>query len=682
MMWILSGRSAEVAADPATSPHCLGSVQHRVIIRQCRQDVDNLTCSGLRHPQAYAEAGKVKMKALESKSVVRTLLSACLVLALSMACYGQAKDAAPDAAAKEASKAAAFAALYARWNAAAIAEFGISRGEPIDKGFVFDGATYIEAPYVVERRGLAIYINDMEASSAPEWPPYDFSVDTDPGPPPPGVSRLDPRPPGVDRRDRYWSRKYRYLFSHFEPSVARQKMIETYRASFGVEDVREHERSASTVVVVFKDGRRLPVGMRGRPLHPAPSKEEVLAAREIQRRFYERILGGQAVLFRQGGFEGILGGEKGRKALHILISPESPEEKLKQLQAEELLFSSNPSRQEMIVRQFKATPQLKERLDAWDAAVAEEERKRATAGTVAHVLDDGFIESIREDVLRDGDDAQRHRIRDRISTLRSETFDDLMETIYEESWYRDPGVVTIQKLPQLDVEIILSNRRFARLREMLENMPSPEADAVCRTNISQGRKRSDDAVARALRAFNDPDVPKNTVSMLGNKWGICMGILLAAEFCDTRTVLDAIDAADEAERKWLRAIEQDPDSYPTALRPAIKTFCALQTAFKLNAISRAAYRDATVSGDVKNRLTELMAAMDSKTVQLVAWDAEVTPYDFPHIRQGVPVDVTKGVEDVQVYRMPIPRLTDLPWQQQLLGRVRQLIDTEIRRHER
>jgi hypothetical protein len=74
----------------------------------------------------------------------------------------------------------------------------------------------------------------------------------------------------------------------------------------------------------------------------------------------------------------------------------------------------------------------------------------------------------------------------------------------------------------------------------------------------------------------------------------------------------------------------------------------------------------------------LLAAMQAKTVQLVSWDAAVTPYDSAHRREGEPIDVSKGVEDIRIYELPRDRLMDSAWQQSLLDQVRQLLSADIR----
>ena len=156
-------------------------------------------------------------------------------------------------------------------------------------------------------------------------------------------------------------------------------------------------------VVVFKDGRRLAIGLtlyrRGKASRPPPSKEQVLAAREKKRRFYEDLLAGQIVLFRSDdGPEMGLSGKRGREALHVLVSASSAQEKAEQLGDDRNLGAKAIPALAGVDTNFKATPQLRQRLAAWEAEVAEEERRRAMAGTVRDILSglerDGLLDSL------------------------------------------------------------------------------------------------------------------------------------------------------------------------------------------------------------------------------------------------------------------------------------------------
>lgn len=277
------------------------------------------------------------------------------------------------------------------------------------------------------------------------------------------------------------------------------------------------------------------------------------------------------------------------------------------------------------------------------------------------------------------DDVHLERIRRRIALLRDEGLGELTTTIFEESWFQDPGAGSIQKSAQMDTDIVLSNRRFAKLREILASMSRQAAAEASRRLVAQAIARADETVARALLSYRDPQAPRNGVSALGNKWGLCAGILLASEFCDTETVLEAIESAEQLEQSWIEAIEQGGDAYPPSLVLGIRNFCCLQPSFKITAAARAVAKDSSLSVSARARLAQAIEAINTKTVPVVSWDAKVTSYDFPHLFQGLPVDTSKGVEDFVVYQVPVRRLSDRGWQQQLWNRVRQALHDDSQR---
>jgi hypothetical protein len=251
-------------------------------------------------------------------------------------------------------------------NEQAIKDFGVSRSDPIDKGFLFYGGTYIDAPYVVERRGLEIYINDVLVQEGPAWPPYDYRVENDPGDPPPDSAPFGSAPPGQDWRDTYWARKWRYLCSHHDYETAKQKMFETYARSPKVAKVRWRDNNPDMVVLTTESGKEHFADFIVSPLYlsPPPTKEEMLARREKKRSFYENMLNGNIILFSvpppEGG-EGYVPLRFVPRTLDILVSNRTSEEKIKALEAISVLPENDPGTQR-IVTQFQASEQLVVRL--------------------------------------------------------------------------------------------------------------------------------------------------------------------------------------------------------------------------------------------------------------------------------------------------------------------------------
>ncbi len=249
-------------------------------------------------------------------------------------------------------------------NAAAIKEFGIEKSEPTDKGFFFWNYRYVEAPYVVERRGLDIYINKILVRPGPEWPPHKVEkVDEDPGDPPPDSSPFDPTPPGVDPGEDYWSRKLSYLYQHYDHEAAKKKMFEAYKKCTKFRKVFWEKDDPDCVMVVDETLGEVGISlMRGRR-RPPRTKESVLAEQERVRDRLEKKLR-MNVLFamNEGGGERTVGGKRALEAMKILLSDLSDTEKIKALERIHALMLGDKEDQKLVTR-FKATPKLIERFN-------------------------------------------------------------------------------------------------------------------------------------------------------------------------------------------------------------------------------------------------------------------------------------------------------------------------------
>jgi len=140
-------------------------------------------------------------------------------------------------------------------NETAIKEFGIKKGEPIDNGFFFWNGEFVTPPYVVERRGLGIYINDKCIDKGPKWSSLDFvEVKEDPGDPPVDVSPFEMN----QSSPRYWTKKWKYLRLNYPPEKAKQMMFDVYTRSF---DVAKAVRNGDDVVITNKKGESSTIDM-------------------------------------------------------------------------------------------------------------------------------------------------------------------------------------------------------------------------------------------------------------------------------------------------------------------------------------------------------------------------------------------------------------------------------------
>lgn len=246
-------------------------------------------------------------------------------------------------------------------------EYGTTSSAPVHTGFVFIDGEYIDAPYVVTRKGLALAINGRIIQ------------------PPSGVSRTattvptslptDPAvPPDIDRetskynpflRD-YLVAKFAYIRSRYSGQEQRRLLREAYAALPCVEQSQLDPQNPEVLLVTWSDGKADRVLLVSPKRMPAKlDRESVLHRLEAQRSMYEdRLRKGDYYFFFIAGGE-LTGPASGAamilpQLVPILCSNDTIEEKVQKAQAMEIKLDRDML--EMMAMSFSASSQLDERI--------------------------------------------------------------------------------------------------------------------------------------------------------------------------------------------------------------------------------------------------------------------------------------------------------------------------------
>lgn len=219
-------------------------------------------------------------------------------------------------------------------NAAAERQFGLEATRPINKGFLFIDSLYVHAPYVVARRGLSVYINDHFIEQAFTWPGPVHEVLDDPGDPVIGSSPFDvPRSP-------YWERKWIYLSSHNDITVAREKMVEIYWKADFATAIEPSPRIKGAFRITRKDGKISNVGLNDNwKREIIPDDYMLKTAKEMYKRYEKTLLDNQVIgALSQGGYWEI-NTPLVPAFFTILLSQDDPAKKRQQLIDKQLLLT-------------------------------------------------------------------------------------------------------------------------------------------------------------------------------------------------------------------------------------------------------------------------------------------------------------------------------------------------------
>jgi hypothetical protein len=245
-----------------------------------------------------------------------------------------------------------------------VEEFGTFIGETVDEGFVFIDGQYIDSPYIVVRKELAIFINDRMIAHPIRWENQTSSL---------GV--VDPKLPSEINKEtslfdeafrEYIRHKIAYIQKNYTRDDERQKMQEVYTKLPFVKEAKIDQKDHDLLhIKTFKedvDTIRLTVPRRKSLFN----KEDLLKQSNAQRKNYEkRLRKGDCYFFFSGGGHITAGSawvtEKLPGVVKILRSTKSHTAKINELEKEGLPINTEPFSD--IVTNFVATPQLENRLN-------------------------------------------------------------------------------------------------------------------------------------------------------------------------------------------------------------------------------------------------------------------------------------------------------------------------------
>lgn len=251
-----------------------------------------------------------------------------------------------------------------------IDEFGVTIGEPVDHGFVFFDGRYIGAPYVVTRKGLAIFVNEtmLDAPSV-KWPQPQ---------PDPEYGTLDPELPASIGQDTIsWNRelndyiraKTAFILTNSDTLDIPHLQLALYKSLPNVTDAAFDNASHPTLIRVdWSDGRFDNILIHPLTRKPMTVDRDAILERlnEVRQNYEDNLKSGSAYLLFSKSGRIAMGSGSARKKLpqliEILRSDKSDEEKFAELHQAGWV-GITPTTCGKLVTNFSASPQLEQRLD-------------------------------------------------------------------------------------------------------------------------------------------------------------------------------------------------------------------------------------------------------------------------------------------------------------------------------
>ena len=222
-----------------------------------------------------------------------------------------------------------------------IEKYGQSKSDPINGGFFFYEDKYIEAPYILERRGLDIFINGHKVDFISE--PYDWRIFDDPGDPPADVNLPSGLPwGGTQYYNEYWGLKYRYLRTNMDKGQADKQLLEIMRNVSGISGIKVNPDNSDQMIIDFSCGKTQifnwftegPFGGLDKTdkFTPVPGNDEMIKRAEKKITLFKDLLKKNVAYFNINmGGSITMGAVPALEAVEILISQRNPEDRVKTL---------------------------------------------------------------------------------------------------------------------------------------------------------------------------------------------------------------------------------------------------------------------------------------------------------------------------------------------------------------
>jgi hypothetical protein len=241
-----------------------------------------------------------------------------------------------------------------------IADFGLSKSAPIESGFLFLDGRYVDAPYVVARKGLSVEVNGQHVYKVhlPEKEPP--SGDTDPDIPASITANTSQHDPVLEG---YIEAKIAYVQKHHTPEEERKIMEQVYRSlPFVVSGELVGDGAALRVTYTNGDTSQLMLNVPRRK--GKFDRASVLATAERKAvDLAEGLREGQAIfLFSNGSRASLpsgLAAERLPSMVGVLRSADTEEDRVRGL-AKASGFSPHTARK--LAGQFSASSQLDQRV--------------------------------------------------------------------------------------------------------------------------------------------------------------------------------------------------------------------------------------------------------------------------------------------------------------------------------
>jgi hypothetical protein len=250
-----------------------------------------------------------------------------------------------------------------------------------------------------------------------------------------------------------------------------------------------------------------------------------------------------------------------------------------------------------------------------------------------------------------GSPEHRARIDTIIRALKSESLQQSCSHMYDDpDQYFYPGYYSGKKGHQINLEVMLSNRRCVKVVEQLVELSEDVRDDECKTTFGRLFSAHTVAMRAACQHAENPGAPKNTQSLKDTQLALCAVMFATAKAASTRMLVFQFDALTEFENEMQRRVLDGGNNFTMDFRLGVQRYVIPDNRFRLNVLLLHAAQMKDAALNEARRL--FVQDFPNAEVAIPGWAAATTPFDVVHRMEGVPIDESKGVQTYTFFDWP------------------------------
>lgn len=263
---------------------------------------------------------------------------------------------------------------------------------------------------------------------------------------------------------------------------------------------------------------------------------------------------------------------------------------------------------------------------------------------------DADVQGKDPDPVYKGDPIHLARIDNTINLLRKESLELSMSRLAEDELYLYPDFHSFSNVEQVNLHTILANRRVVKVLQQSRSLDRKTRADICCKLLDHTLRRHKNLIDIVISFYMKTGSPENKDSITSSQLALGAALLIVADASPLPQVIGAVSKIEDVTRSVRQRLSQSP-AVPPAVNNFLLFFAQPDDALIVSAIGHCVAKHYTADNSLSQAFSQSVVGVPTASIPVVGWDARLTGFDFPHLNESMPIDESRGVEQITVYRV-------------------------------